>query len=194
MNFEKLCTNVVKSERQNLTSNVCTVFVPILEFILLLTIITLIMSHPILQLFEFVTLIKNLIIYINYNYNCGVGGERYWRRGCPNQELFSFFFSRISRVPLILIPSSGDSSRWSFYVYVCYEDRSPSHQARGLRPTSVGIGWLHPGSSCREGTPRTATESCRLRNTFCPLRASSSIARCGQLGHLQTRTRCESTL
>lgn len=58
---------------------------------------------------------------------------------------FSFFFSPcISRVPTILIPSSVDSSHWSFYVYVCYEDGS--RIGRELDPTFVGIGWLHLGS------------------------------------------------
>lgn len=49
-----------------------------------------------------------------------------------------------------------------------------------LLPVSVGIGWLHPAFESRNpGTPRTATESCRLRNTFCPLHLSSTV-RCRQ--------------
>lgn len=103
----------------------------------------------------------------------------------PKSGIFFFLFFRISRVPPISIPSSADSSHWSFYVYVCYEDGP--RIGREPRPTSVGIGWLHLDSRIARKPPRIATESCRLRNTFCPLRRSSSIARCGQLRYLQTR-------
>jgi len=75
---------------------------------------------------------------------------RYWpiviifHGGCPNQEfIFLFFFSHISHVP-ISISSSADSSHWSFYVYMCYENGP--HIGRERRSTFVGIGWLHPGS------------------------------------------------
>lgn len=61
-----------------------------------------------------------------------------------------------------------------------------SHQARA--PSDIrGNRMAASRLSCREGNRWTATESCRLRNTFCPLRPSSSIVRCGQLRHLQTR-------
>lgn len=99
-----------------------------------------------------------------------------------------FFFFFFSYLP-ILIPSSVDSSDWLFYVYVCYEDgprigREPRSDIRGNRMAASRL-------SCRGRTPRTATESCRLRNTFCPLRPSSSIARCGPTSPLANSTRCE---
>jgi len=62
----------------------------------------------------------------------------------PNQEfLFLFFFSHISHVPISIL-SSADSSHWSFYVYMCYENGLRIGRER--RSTFVGIGWLHPGS------------------------------------------------
>lgn len=129
-------------------------------------------------------IIKNLILYIilYINYDCvvhEVKDGRYWHPGCPKQEFFSSYFP---------CPVDIDTFERRQFVLVILRLRvlRSSHQARA--PTSVGIGWLHSVALVVEETPRTtAMEPYRLRNTFCPLQPSSSIARCGQLRHLQTR-------
>jgi len=84
-------------------------------------------------------------VYDVKKYNTGDIGPS-WLYSMENAQIrnfFFFFFSHISHVPISIL-SSADSSHWSFYVYMCYENGPRIGRER--RSTFVGIGWLHPGS------------------------------------------------